>query len=259
LAIETTNSRPAATHICHACRVREAYSFLAPEAMFSYKAPRTAQSIDLAAIAANASRQFVEMDRERQREQEQHAQKARRDRKAGRGHAAADSAAEGDEAGENGGPIDATEAELFDRARQQIGRRRLGEQQAAGTGQGGGRLRARRWLANFEQQRAAAQQQEQQQGHGAGGDDADAEEVEEPAAGSYAAALLRAFEPGAAERAHAAARRLKLEVMGHNRDFAAQFLEEAAGMAAALDAAEAAEAAEAAAAEHEEHEQGGED
>lgn len=47
---------------------------------------------------------------------------------------------------------------------------------------------------------------------------------EAPQQGSYAAAMLRAFQPGAAEAAHAAARQLKSDVMTNNRQVAADFL-----------------------------------
>ena len=58
-----------------------------------------------------------------------------------------------------------------------------------------------------------------------------------PAAGSYAAAILRLFEPGSSEEAHAAARRLKTEVMQHNLGVAQQFLRDTAATAAAAAAA----------------------
>ncbi|PSC76144.1 hypothetical protein C2E20_0744 [Micractinium conductrix] len=56
---------------------------------------------------------------------------------------------------------------------------------------------------------------------------------EAPQQGSYAAAMLRAFQPGAAEAAHAAARQLKSDVMTNNRQVAADFLAGAAALVAA--------------------------
>lgn len=46
-----------------------------------------------------------------------------------------------------------------------------------------------------------------------------------PPPGSYSAALRRTFEPRAAGEAHAAVRRLKLELMRHNAEVARQFMD----------------------------------
>jgi hypothetical protein len=54
------------------------------------------------------------------------------------------------------------------------------------------------------------------------------EAAEQPAPGSYSAALLRAFQPGAAEAAHVAARQLKAELMRRNADVARRAIEGAA-------------------------------
>lgn len=62
--------------------------------------------------------------------------------------------------------------------------------------------------------------------------------------GSLVAALLRLFEPGAAEKAHAAARKLKSEVMKHNSEVAAEFLAGTARLRTQVEA-EAAAAREA--------------
>ncbi|KAL4853515.1 hypothetical protein ACK3TF_005536 [Chlorella vulgaris] len=56
----------------------------------------------------------------------------------------------------------------------------------------------------------------------------DEEAVEQPEQGSYAAALLHAFDTGAAAAAHSAARSLKAELMRHNTEVAGQFLRDTA-------------------------------
>lgn len=65
-------------------------------------------------------------------------------------------------------------------------------------------------------------------------------QLEAPSEGSLAAALLRLFDPGAAGKAHAAARKLKSEVMQHNSRVAAEFLAGTARLIAQVEAEEAA-------------------
>lgn len=96
--------------------------------------------------------------------------------------------------------------------------------------------------AEKEDAEKAAQQQQQQRGTrrrrrrlGEGGEEEE-EVVEEPEAGSYASALLRTFQPGAAAAAHEAARSLKAELMQHNAEVAQQFLLETAAWAEAAAA-----------------------
>lgn len=78
---------------------------------------------------------------------------------------------------------------------------------------------------------------------------------EAPPEGSLAAALLRLFEPGAADKAHAAARKLKSEVMKHNSRVAAEFLAGTARLIAQVEAEAAAAAKEAA--QQQQQQQGG--
>ncbi|PSC69179.1 hypothetical protein C2E20_7335 [Micractinium conductrix] len=96
-------------------------------------------------------------------------------------------------------------------------RRRLGEEAAAVEEQGAA-------------QAAAAAAAGEADGAGA------AAEVEPPRAGSYAAAMLAAFDDEACRAAHTATWRAKQEVMRHNADAAAQVLRETAALAAAAAA-----------------------
>jgi hypothetical protein len=95
----------------------------------------------------------------------------------------------------------------------------------------------RRLLAATEQPKAGGQK-----ASAAAKPGAQAADREGPARGSYAAALLAAFEPGAAEAAHAAARRLKSTLMELNRQLAADFLAGAVELMAQVAAEQAEEA-----------------
>jgi hypothetical protein len=114
------------------------------------------------------------------------------------------------------------------------------EQQQQKEGGAGNEGREGKGAAGGKGQPDQKQQQQQQQGAPRRRSRrlaaADAAEEELPAPGSYSAALLRTFEPGAAAAAHAAVRRLKKDLMRHNAEVARQFMRGVVERAAAAEA-----------------------
>lgn len=218
----------------------EAYEYVPSQAAFVYAAPPGAKPLDPAALAAEEGEPLAQLMRGELIEGKQQGRRRRRAarRRLIEGREAAEDEEEDGAEGWVQREAAARERRLAELAEEDEGEEDRGlEAEEAGTKrqqkkqrqQQQGKQQGRQQKQRQQRQPAAADPEEE----GSDGEAAEGKRVELPPPGSYAAALLRAFDDSASRAAHSAAWRAKRAVMQRNADVARRVLLDTAAWAAA--------------------------